>query len=208
MRISTLYRCGGKHSKNIKNYEEEAEVFIIAFFAPLSLMATPEQFPSAQYWGQSSSITSSMTLMEESNTAGRWHSTAWNGAPWSPNSGQNLWDQGDVQIPWPGKRSQRDRVQEAFGKYSWAHGVNLGDDAVGAGPGVEGPLQFSLFCFILCFILLFILCFCDFRCFGCFYACTFLVFLCLKGRRILLSISMLLRNAPAYKSAVLAVCWR
>lgn len=36
----------------------------------------------------------------------------------------------------------------------------------------------------------------------------FLVVLCLKGRRILLSISLLLRNVPAYKSAILAVCWR
>jgi len=35
-----------------------------------------------------------------------------------------------------------------------------------------------------------------------------LVLLCLKERRILLSISMLLRNVPAYKSDILAVCWR
>lgn len=36
----------------------------------------------------------------------------------------------------------------------------------------------------------------------------FLVLWYFKGRTILLSICMLLGNVPAYKSAILAVCWR
>lgn len=35
MRISILYRCRRKHSKNIKKDVEVAEVFINAFFAPV-----------------------------------------------------------------------------------------------------------------------------------------------------------------------------
>lgn len=86
-------------------------------------MARPEMFPSAWYWGQFSLITSSMILRKEgikyilSQLEGDGAQPAMV-CPALQIYGKNLWDQGDVQISWPGKRSQPDSIQGAFGKYS------------------------------------------------------------------------------------------